>query len=92
MKNVFKEGSKEFEEQVLAPKSKEQTALLVEELEYHIGRGGFEYVDNHRYARADNEEEMSAYNEKIRRGCCGQFDWGFTYRGVRYTVGCNYGH
>ncbi|QPI18111.1 hypothetical protein POP15_063 [Pectobacterium phage POP15] len=67
-------------------------AVLEEELEYQIGRGGFDHVDNHRYARCDDEIDMEVYNWQIERGCCGQFDHKFKYKGVEYTVGCNYGH
>lgn len=67
-------------------------AVLEEELRYHIARLGLDYADNFRYACWTNSEEMKAYVDQIERGCCGRFDHKFKYRGVEYTVGCNYGH
>lgn len=66
--------------------------FLHEELSYHIARCGLDYADNFRYARVDNEEEMAEYDRLVQRGCCGQFDHKFEYEGVKYIIGCNYGH
>ena len=62
--------------------------------------GGLEYVDNFRIAGVGYVDELSAYMEKMSRGCCGSRDTvarvGYEFKGEKYyrlcLIGCNYGH
>jgi hypothetical protein len=51
-------------------------------------------VDNERIADADDSEEVAAYEEAERHGCCGSMNLTLTHptTGKTILVGCNYGH
>ena len=56
-------------------------------------RSPYEYADNFRIARTDNEHEMETFEEAKRRGCCGSYEWEVVDPdGIRWVVGFNYGH
>jgi phospholipase C len=66
--------------------------------------GHLEYADNFRAAQVGNAEEMEAYTQAMREGCCGRVDtvvmiahavmlgdeWHKWYE--PHLLGCNYGH
>ena len=50
------------------------------------------YVDNDRFAFADDDKACAAYEEQRVLGCCGEFDTRIMVNGKDAFVGCNYGH
>jgi len=70
----------------------EQVPELLEDLYYNIARYDLEYADNFRVCVVGDEVQESMYNKAIEKGCCGQFDTYTTIQGVKYRIGCNYGH
>jgi len=63
-----------------------------EELQYQIARNDLEYADNLRVAVVGDHDQMDYYEDKRARGCCGSFDIRVTIDGVKFDIGCNYGH
>ena len=51
-----------------------------------------EYPDNLRVARSEDSWEKAAYEYARRSGCCGSFDEEILVGGVKFMIGCNYGH
>lgn len=49
-------------------------------------------VDNWRYARADNADEVAAFEDAERDGCCGFFNTEIECDGTTIMLGFNYGH
>ena len=75
----------------------DETSMTVEEkawnaLWYEIGRDDLEYADNFRVARKDSPKQMEDYNKRVQRGCCGYMDTHIKIDGVKFIIGCNYGH
>lgn len=62
------------------------------DLEYEIARNGLDYADNYRVARMNNPAEMLEYARIRKTGCCGDFDTTTMIHGVKWAIGCNYGH
>ncbi len=53
----------------------------------------YEYRDNYRYARSDNQAEIDRYHELRQHGCCGSEDVELVCSdGSRILYGFNYGH
>lgn len=65
---------------------------VMQDLEYEIARNELECVDNFRFARFGNDQEEEAYDKQRARGCCGEFDVTTKVDGVKWMIGCNYGH
>jgi hypothetical protein len=65
---------------------------VVLDLSYEIARNELDCVDNRRYARVGNTDEEKAYYDRALTGCCGAFDTFTTVNGVKWAIGCNYGH
>lgn len=50
-------------------------------------------IDNLRWAKLGDIEQMNTYNMAVDQGCCGFFDGQVTAPdGNTYVVGCNFGH
>lgn len=66
----------------------------VEVLMEHIEAQGLEheYPDNFRVARSEDSFEKVVYENARRSGCCGSFEEEVLIRGVKFMIGCNYGH
>jgi hypothetical protein len=58
------------------------------------GDGPYEYMDNFRVARKSNAEEVAAFEEQDRRGCCGSVNFERTdpQTGETWLFGFNHGH
>lgn len=69
-----------------------QYPKALEELHYQIARNDLEYADNFRVAVVGNHDQMDYYEDKRARGCCGLFDIRVTIDGIKFDIGCNYGH
>lgn len=52
----------------------------------------YEYADNHRVARLDNQAELDAYDDAKRAGCCGSVDVEIDTPDGKILYGFNYGH
>lgn len=65
---------------------------VIQDLEYEIARNELECTDNFRFARFGNSEEENAYDKQKTKGCCGFFDVTTKVDGVKWMIGCNYGH
>lgn len=52
----------------------------------------YQCVDNHRIARAGNPEEVSAYFEARKSGCCGQVDECWPMDETIVLYGFDHGH
>ena len=66
----------------------------VEVLREHIEMRGLadEYPDNFRVARSEDSWEKASYEYARRDGCCGSYDEEVLIGGVKFMIGCNYGH
>ena len=64
----------------------------LDDLRYRIARYELINADNFRVARTDSYKEIQAYNRQRSKGCCGFFDDCTTIEGVKFRIGCNYGH
>jgi hypothetical protein len=53
---------------------------------------GDDCVDNYRFAALDRPGDLRRYRMQRRQGCCGFHDEIVVISGIRYTIGCNYGH
>lgn len=51
-----------------------------------------ELADNFRFARVGVEDEELEYSRRAEDGCCGYLDRIVEIKGVKYKIGCNYGH
>lgn len=51
-----------------------------------------DYGDNWRICRKANINEVAAYEESVRNGCCGSFDGDFEVDGIKIRFGFNFGH
>lgn len=51
-----------------------------------------EFADNFRFSPVEDAEGMGQYSDIQWNGCCGCFDTEIDVNGVRWAVGCNYGH
>lgn len=54
--------------------------------------GDYDDVDNHRFARAGDSEEVKKYVEARKTGCCGQFDEVWPMGDVLVLYGFDHGH
>lgn len=52
----------------------------------------YDHVDNYRFARAGDAEEVKAYIEARKSGCCGQFDEMWIMGDVIVLYGFDHGH
>lgn len=64
----------------------------VEVLREHIEMQDLDYADNLRVARSEDSWEKAAYEYARRHGCCGCYDEEVLIGGVKFMIGCNYGH
>lgn len=66
--------------------------MVVAILEENIDRLGLEYADNLRVARVEDSWEKASYEHARRSGCCGSYEDDIVFGGVKFWIGCNYGH
>lgn len=83
---------------------KEQGEFVSEELDALIEENGDSCIDNHRVAAEDEQDEVTAYNNRRGEGCCGSEDGKVTWmptseedrkrwpEGRVFLIGFNYGH
>ena len=57
-----------------------------------IEREDLDFVDNVRFAFADDAKEADEYEAARNDGCCGFVDMEVKVDGRVYWMGCNYGH
>ena len=50
------------------------------------------YIDNQRSCYTEIPEQVAAFIEAQKRGCCGNFDADVIIGGLPARSGCNYGH
>lgn len=63
-----------------------------EEIDYKAAKLGLEYADNFRAYVVGDEAGKQRFIEAHKRGCCGSWEGGTTIGGIKYVIGCNYGH
>lgn len=66
--------------------------VVWEEINYLAMKHDLEYADNFRAYRVGDEEGKQHFIEKHKHGCCGSWEGGCTIDGVKWVIGCNYGH
>jgi len=50
------------------------------------------YIDNQRSCYTELPDQVAAFLEAQRQGCCGSFDADVIINGLPARIGCNYGH
>lgn len=64
----------------------------VEVLREHIEMQDLDYADNFRVARSEDSWEKAAFEYVRSHGCCGSYEEEVVIRGVKFIIGCNFGH
>lgn len=64
-----------------------------EELQYEIYRAQLDYDNNWRAYRHHDGLHFSDWKLSLKKGCCGEFQTHvYDEDGLKWIVGCNYGH
>lgn len=62
------------------------------DLEYEVAKAELDYADNYRAYRYHDNYLRKEYKQAWSQGCCGYFETSTTVDGVKWIIGCNYGH
>lgn len=66
---------------------------ISDKLDELIEEQNLECADNYRFSPVDDNEGMTQFDAIEESGCCGSFNSEYTdSNGIRWLIGCNYGH
>lgn len=65
---------------------------VYDEIEYQVQRLDLDCVDNRRAYKVGDESGRLEFIEAAKSGCCGSWESSAIIDGVKWIIGCNYGH